>query len=246
MSQITWFKIDDGFWSHPKSATLTSDAVALWVRAGAYSCQHLTDGFIKTAVLRLLGDSDAAAELVESGLWIEVPGGWKFHDWDEYQETSETVKKRREDARERQRKAREAAEQKRRDALTVSHSESHVTNDVTDSVTGDVTSLPPTRPDPTNKKKRSANAAGKVESIEQKTTAEAYEELGKAFNFMAVRQIVKWAIHDRGTDPAAVKAAVIAIHEAGKPITKQTVDQWLTRSDRNNQRDPKSGLLVER
>ncbi|ANA85290.1 replication initiation protein [Gordonia phage BritBrat] len=142
---MTWFKVDDGFWSHPKSATLTNDAVALWVRAGAYSCQHLTDGFIKTAVLRLLGEPDAAGELVESGLWLEASGGWRFHDWDQYQETSDTVKKRREEARERQRKAREAAEKKRRDALGLSHSESRVTDSVTDSVT----SLPPTRPDPT-------------------------------------------------------------------------------------------------
>jgi hypothetical protein len=90
------------------------------------------------------------------------------------------------------------------------------------------------------KRPRSSNAA---ENIEQSVTTSAYEELGKAFNFIAVRQIVKWAIHDRGADPQAVRAAVVDIHRAGKPITKQTVDQRLARQP---QRDPKSGLLVER
>lgn len=95
------------------------------------------------------------------------------------------------------------------------------------------------------KSKRSTNAA---ETPEQSVTDEAYNELGKAFNFIAVRQIVKWAIHDRGTEPESVKAAVVGIHRSGRPITKQTVDQWLNgQSTREiHKRDPKSGLLVER
>lgn len=141
MSALTWFKVDDGFWSHPKTATLSDAAVTLWVRAGAYSCQHLTDGRIDRPVLRLVGTEAAAAELVAVNLWIGDSGGWRFHDWDEYQETSETVKKRRDDARERQRRAREARELKR----AVSQGESRVT----DGVSNAVSSLPPTRPDPT-------------------------------------------------------------------------------------------------
>lgn len=138
---MAWFKVDDGFWSHPKTATLSDAAVTLWVRSGAYSCQHLTDGVIKTTVLRLVGDVSAAAELVAAGLWIDEGDGWRFHDWDEYQETSETVKKRRADARDRQRRAREARENKR----SMSQGESRVTGGVSNAVS----SLPPTRPDPT-------------------------------------------------------------------------------------------------
>ena len=142
---MTWFKVDDGFWSHPKSAPLSNNAVALWVRAGAYCCQHLTDGFVKASVLRMVGDKDSAIELVASGLWIDVPGGWKFHDWDEYQETRDVVKKRRDDARERQRRTRELREKRR--------SESHRESRVTDTVTSQEVFNPrpdPTRPDPTS------------------------------------------------------------------------------------------------
>ncbi len=142
---MAWFKVDDGFWSHPKTATLTDAAVTLWVRAGAYSCQHLTDGVVKRPVLRLLGAEDAAVELVDAGLWVPLSDGWRFHDWDEYQETSEAVKQRRADARERQRRAREAAAKKRRESRDLSR----VTDGVTDSVSHGVSSLYPTRPDPT-------------------------------------------------------------------------------------------------
>ncbi len=31
---MVWFKIDDGFWSHPKVLELSDAAVALWTRAG--------------------------------------------------------------------------------------------------------------------------------------------------------------------------------------------------------------------
>lgn len=152
---MTWFKVDDGFWSHPKTATLSDAAVTLWVRAGAYSCQHLTDGLIKRPVLRLVGTADAAAELVDANLWIDEVDGWRFHDWDEYQETSETVKKRRDDARERQRRARAVREQKR------SHSQRE--SRVTDAVTNGVSSLPPTRPDPTRPDHPSTPPIGEVE-----------------------------------------------------------------------------------
>lgn len=109
---MTWFKVDDGFWSHPKTAGLSDPAIATWVRAGSYSCQHLTDGFISAPMLRMFGDADTAAELVAAGLWEPATGGWLFHDWAEYQETGEAVKKRREQARERQRRSRERRGQK--------------------------------------------------------------------------------------------------------------------------------------
>lgn len=135
---MTWFRIDDGFWSHPKVVGLSDSAIALWTRAGAYACQHLTDGVIAAPVLRLVGEKDAAEELIGAGLWEKVPGGYAFHDWAEYQETSTAVKDRRAAARDRQRKSRAAREAKK--AATQSGSGeatapvtpvSHVTDDVT-------------------------------------------------------------------------------------------------------------------
>lgn len=94
---MTWFKVDDGFWSHPKSVDLTAEAVALWVRAGSYCGKHLTDGFVPAGRLGMLqGTPEAAYELVVAGLWREVPDGWCFHDWHKYQDTKEAVERRRE------------------------------------------------------------------------------------------------------------------------------------------------------
>ena len=103
---MPWFKVDDGFWSHPKTATLSDAAVTLWVRAGAYSCQHLTDGVIRRPVLRLVGTAEAAVELVEANLWVEAADGWRFHDWDHYQPTKADVEAERAAARERMRERR--------------------------------------------------------------------------------------------------------------------------------------------
>ncbi|MDZ4234828.1 MAG: hypothetical protein U1C73_13975 [Dietzia sp.] len=157
---MTWFKVDDGFWSHPKVMCLSDAAIALWVRAGTYSCQHLTDGHVPAAALRLLGDRDAASELVDAGLWMDATGGFLFHDWDEYQETSEDVKRRREANRERKRKQRRnATGQFAESPQDTPGSHADVTRDTPrdsrdrhSTVTPEVTpSRPdPTRPDPTS------------------------------------------------------------------------------------------------
>ncbi|WP_415678839.1 hypothetical protein [Tsukamurella hominis] len=157
---MTWFKIDDGFWSHPKVAMLSDGAVALWARAGSYSCQHLTDGAVARTLLRMLGTVEAADELVAAGLWDETSDGWVFHDWSEYQETSAVVKRRRDESRERQRRSRARREEKRSDTQGSSRGESQSVSRVTDDVTDGVSSLPPTRPDPTRPGPSSSGVTG--------------------------------------------------------------------------------------
>lgn len=111
---MVWFKVDDSFWSHPKVLPLSGDALALWVRAGAYCAQQLTDGVVSLQALRMLADRDAAVELANAGLWeVDPKGGFRFHDWAEYQPTREHVMEERAKATERKRKSREAS---RRDA----------------------------------------------------------------------------------------------------------------------------------
>lgn len=83
---MTWFKVDDGFWSHPKVIALSDPAVALWVRAGTYACQHRLGGFVPAHVLHVLGAAESANELVESGMWHKAEGGWRFHQWRRWQD----------------------------------------------------------------------------------------------------------------------------------------------------------------
>lgn len=113
---MAWFKIDDGLWAHPKFLGLSDKSFRLWVRAGAYSCQHLTDGIITKEMLAILGAQRRHCdELWTAGLWERVTdGGYRFHDWEHYQMSKEEVENRRE--QDRQRKAAwRAAKQRRRE-----------------------------------------------------------------------------------------------------------------------------------
>lgn len=102
---MTWFKVDDSFHSHPKVLAAEPAALGLWVVAGAWCSANLTDGFVPDyAVPRLLPDAARLAEkLVACRLWKRTKGGYRFHDWREYNPTASEVNSEREAARERMR-----------------------------------------------------------------------------------------------------------------------------------------------
>lgn len=87
---MTWFKVDDSFYDHPKVFDLPDTAVALWTRAGCWSARNGTGGHIPARLPnRLCEDPDTAVQaLIDAGLWERVKGGgYRFHDWDDYQPT---------------------------------------------------------------------------------------------------------------------------------------------------------------
>lgn len=142
---MSWFRVDDNFWAHPKILGLSSDALALWLRAGSWCSQQLTDGRVTPYVMPMLRATPSeAAELVDAGLWTEDGDAFVFHDWEKYQRSRAEVLREREQARERQQNARKRARERRDGA--VSDASSHA---VTDDVSSDVSSASPTRPDPT-------------------------------------------------------------------------------------------------
>lgn len=119
---MPWFRVDDGFHSHPKVLATSLAARGLWATAGSWSMHHLTDGMVPDHVLASLGGTpELAAELVAAGLWKRRKNGWLFHDWEKKNPTKEAVEKDRADAAERQRR--------RRDKL-LSRRDSDVTNAV--------------------------------------------------------------------------------------------------------------------
>ena len=103
---MTWFKVDDSFFDHPKVLAIperTRDRVLMkWWRAGCWSAKHLTDGVIEAHIARQLRISHATcAQLVAVGLWEVCENGWKFHDWDDYQPTRDQVMAKRAATKER-------------------------------------------------------------------------------------------------------------------------------------------------
>ena len=95
---MTWFRIDDSFYDHPKVFDAPDCAVSLWTRAGTWSARNLTDGFVPTGLpARLCGDPETAVkELVRRGLWSRATGGFQFRDWMDYQPSAAEVKALRE------------------------------------------------------------------------------------------------------------------------------------------------------
>lgn len=151
---MPWFKVDDGFWSHPKVLELSPGALALWVRAGSYCAAHLTDGEVKPSILRLLGaEGEHADELVASELWDWESGAWRFHDWAEYQPSRESVLAERAAAAERMRQVRA-----NRGKRSGERSGEQVPN-VREKFAG--SSATPTRPDPTTTSNEVVGVAAK-------------------------------------------------------------------------------------
>lgn len=144
-----WFKVDDNLATHPKVLKAGNAAMGLWVRAGSWSGQHLTDGFVAAEALPMIGTREQAERLVEVGLWDEVDGGFQFHQWEERQPSKASTEERRE--AERQRKAAWRAEQarKRMSRGDADGTGAGVTADETLDETRESALPDPTRPDPT-------------------------------------------------------------------------------------------------
>jgi hypothetical protein len=84
-----WFKVDDKLHDHRKARAAGATAMGVWVLAGSWSADNLTDGFIPATILPRWGRPRDATRLIEVGLWHadEQDGeqGWRFHEWLERQ-----------------------------------------------------------------------------------------------------------------------------------------------------------------
>ena len=116
---MPWVRIDDHFNEHPKLAGAGPLAWALWLAGLAYCNRNLTDGFIPWSTAGSLvawefldssgpskiyvgtdtmvsddGEVTSAyviALLVEAGIWDKAPGGYRVHDYEDYQPTKAQV-----------------------------------------------------------------------------------------------------------------------------------------------------------
>jgi hypothetical protein len=127
---MPWVRIDEEFPRHPKVVKAGPLGMAMHVAALCYCNQYLTDGFIPRAVVSGLidlsgigmrqwmgevagGGEDATWELVvqdleDAGLWEREQGGWRIHDYHDYQPSREHVLKVREVRKEAGRKGGQA------------------------------------------------------------------------------------------------------------------------------------------
>jgi hypothetical protein len=104
---MPWFRVDDTLAFHAKVMVAGNAAIGLWTRAGAWSMQQLSDGFVPTHVARQLGTKAEAQRLVNAGLWLAKDDGYLFHEWAERQPSRARIMANREANAEKLRKWRE-------------------------------------------------------------------------------------------------------------------------------------------
>ena len=98
---MSWAKLDDGFFRHPKARAAGKDGRALFIAGLCWAASHLTDGFIAETDLGLIAaeaevrPAPTARRLVEVGLWEPVDGGWVIHDYLDYNPSAEAVREKR-------------------------------------------------------------------------------------------------------------------------------------------------------
>lgn len=103
---MTWAKLDDQYFRHPKSRAAGKDGRALDLAAICYSSSALTDGFISKDALPLIAAEagvrpTVARKLVEVGRWDDAIGGYQIHNYETRQRTRAEVDAEREATRDR-------------------------------------------------------------------------------------------------------------------------------------------------
>lgn len=114
-----WIRVDDAFYDHHKFARVGALGTAAWIAGLAHCNRNLTDGFISEKAAQRLIDcrglgtytsnmsgrdaepQDGIDELVDAGLWDEVDGGYRIHDYLDYQPSALKVREDRNRAKQR-------------------------------------------------------------------------------------------------------------------------------------------------
>jgi hypothetical protein len=95
---MAWGRIDDTFYDHPKVDELGRyrlPCVGLYVLGLSWSNRFLTDGHIPFDRVKRLGGTKALAErLVRVGLWDLLVDGYRIHDFLDYNDSADAVRKR--------------------------------------------------------------------------------------------------------------------------------------------------------
>lgn len=100
---MTWAKLDDAFYDHPKVLRAGEDAADLYVRALAYCSRYLTDGAIPVEALSRLSTRRnvraSAEKLVDTKLWERDGNVYRVHDYLAWNPSAEDIRKMRESKR---------------------------------------------------------------------------------------------------------------------------------------------------
>lgn len=92
---MAYIQVEASVRTHKKFLKAGPAASWLWLCGMGYCQDGLTDGFIPFAALKYLGvesPKPLKSKLVEAGLWDEVEGGWRVHDYLKHNRSSEEIR----------------------------------------------------------------------------------------------------------------------------------------------------------
>src|SRR5258708_5834180 len=102
---MSWVRLDDGFADHPKVVGIGPAALAVHVWGLCYCARHLTDGFVPIdslagcSLVTTKAERERAVErLIRAKLWKRSRGGFRIHDYLEFNPAAEKVMKERADS----------------------------------------------------------------------------------------------------------------------------------------------------
>lgn len=107
--------MDDQIQGHPKFARAGLDAIGLWTLCLSHCSAFLTDGYIARATAERYAGArldELAEKLVacgdpgRAGLWDVAEGGWRMHDYLDWNPSASKVKSKRKKERDRKEKGR--------------------------------------------------------------------------------------------------------------------------------------------
>lgn len=89
---MAWLNADDKMHSHPKSRVAGLEAMGLWLLAGTYCTDYLTDGAVPLWFVESWPrGKQLAQKLIKAGLWAAAGEDFQFLSWSEYQRTKAQV-----------------------------------------------------------------------------------------------------------------------------------------------------------
>ena len=93
---MAWFKLDDQSAFHRKVLKAGNEAWGAFCRMGAQSSLEGLDGFVPhETAMQIVGTKDILARLSEANLVHGVEGGYRLHDFLDYNPTAKEVAKLR-------------------------------------------------------------------------------------------------------------------------------------------------------
>lgn len=256
---MTWFKVDDTLAFHRKVVAAGVSAMGLWVRAGSWCAQTLTDGFVPEHMVPALADGDVglAGRLVEAGLWRRVKGGYTFHEWAERQPSRQSVEDRRAVRAAAGRIGGVRSGQVRRAKQSKPEANASLLLEAPTEANASYLLEPPTRPDQTRKDKntppRAARGIDRFEEfyrayprrVDRKAAEKAWS---KAIQEHPPDKIIeaaqRYAQACRGKDPKFIKYPATWLN-AGSYLDEPDTQLRLVVGDDGLRRDPKTGRVIE-